>query len=175
MDLSVGSSSTADYVDFKAVSSAALGVLDKIVLRILRGGCRRGREWIVRNPTRNDDTPGSFKVNLHTGLWADFATGDKGGDGRGRGAGGRGADHGDGVGRSGVADGGRRGGGGGGGRQTVGRAMRYQSRSNSNSRGESIAKRSLRPLPCSMCSSMRSESMSDTFSATTSETRNPAP
>src|SRR5450631_3664806 len=48
--------------------------------------------------------------------------------------------------------------------------MRYQSRSNSNSRGESIAKRSLRPLPCSMRSSMRSESMSDTFSATTSET-----
>src|SRR6266849_8541712 len=44
-----------------------------------------------------------------------------------------------------------------------------------NSRGESIAKRSLRPLPCSMRSSMRSESMSDTFSATTSETRNPAP
>ena len=59
--------------------------------------------------------------------------------------------------------------------QTAGRAMRYQSRSNSNSRGESIAKRSLRPLPCSMRSSMRSESMSDTFSATTSETRNPAP
>src|SRR5216684_3596383 len=59
--------------------------------------------------------------------------------------------------------------------QTAGRAIRYQSRSNSNSRGESIAKRSLRPLPCSMRSSMRSESMSDTFSATTSETRNPAP
>src|SRR6202048_2229305 len=48
--------------------------------------------------------------------------------------------------------------------QTAGRAMRYQSRSNSNSSGESIAKRSLRPLPCSMRSSMRSESMSDTIS-----------
>jgi hypothetical protein len=30
-------------------------------------------------------------------------------------------------------------------------------------------------MPCSMRSCMRSESMSDTFSATTSETRNPAP
>ena len=44
--------------------------------------------------------------------------------------------------------------------QTAGQAMRYQS---PNSRGESIAKRSLRPLPCSMRSSMRSESMSDTL------------
>jgi site-specific recombinase XerD len=31
------------------------------------------------------------------------------------------------------------------------------------------------PLPCSIRSSMRSESTSDTFSATTSETRRPAP
>src|SRR6266571_5259769 len=58
--------------------------------------------------------------------------------------------------------------------QTAGRAMRYQSRSSSNSFGESIAKRSLRPLPCSIRSSRRSESTSDTFSATTSETRRPA-
>src|SRR5271165_1282243 len=35
--------------------------------------------------------------------------------------------------------------------------------------------RLLRPLPCSTRSSMRSESMSPTLSATTSETRSPAP
>ena len=35
---------------------------------------------MARNPTRNDGTPGSFKVNLTTGVWSDFATGDKGGD-----------------------------------------------------------------------------------------------
>ena len=67
-------------VDIKAVSSAVLCALDEIVPRILPKGYREGREWIVRNPTRNDDTPGSFKVNLQTGVWADFATGDKGGD-----------------------------------------------------------------------------------------------
>jgi len=41
--------------------------------------------------------------------------------------------------------------------------------------GDSIASASLRPLPCSTRNSMRSESMSPTLSATTSETRSPAP
>ena len=31
-------------------------------------------------PQRNDRRPGSFKVNLRSGKWSDFATGDKGGD-----------------------------------------------------------------------------------------------
>ena len=48
------------------------------------GGCRAGnvcgREYVTLNPTRPDRRAGSFKVNLHTGRWADFATGDKGGD-----------------------------------------------------------------------------------------------
>jgi hypothetical protein len=34
----------------------------------------------VRNPRRNDRRPGSFSVNVRTGRWADFASGDKGGD-----------------------------------------------------------------------------------------------
>src|SRR6266567_3922961 len=51
---------------------------------------------------------------------------------------------------------------------TGGRAMRHQSRNSSNSCGDSMAKRSLRPLPCSTRSIMRLESMSQTFSATTS-------
>ena len=39
-----------------------------------------GNEWVALNPRRPDRSLGSFKVNLHTGHWADFATGDKGGD-----------------------------------------------------------------------------------------------
>ncbi|MGB6769849.1 MAG: hypothetical protein WBE50_17515 [Methyloceanibacter sp.] len=46
----------------------------------LPDGVRRGHEWIARNPTRADRHAGSFKVNLKNGRWADFATGDKGGD-----------------------------------------------------------------------------------------------
>jgi hypothetical protein len=39
-----------------------------------------GSEWIALNPTRADRRLGSFKINLYTGRWADFATGDAGGD-----------------------------------------------------------------------------------------------
>jgi uncharacterized protein (DUF927 family) len=35
---------------------------------------------VTLNPTRSDSKPGSFSINLNTGAWADFATGDKGGD-----------------------------------------------------------------------------------------------
>jgi hypothetical protein len=51
-----------------------------ILGRWLHGGRIEGREYVVRNPKRRDRRPGSFKVNLDTGRWADFATGDKGGD-----------------------------------------------------------------------------------------------
>ena len=39
-----------------------------------------GREYVARNPTRADRRPGSFRINVHSGKWSDFATGDKGGD-----------------------------------------------------------------------------------------------
>jgi hypothetical protein len=43
-------------------------------------GRRQGREWVALNPRRADRRPGSFKVNLATGRWSDFATRDGGGD-----------------------------------------------------------------------------------------------
>jgi hypothetical protein len=43
-------------------------------------GVARGAEYIARNPRRADRRPGSFSINLRTGKWSDFATGDKGGD-----------------------------------------------------------------------------------------------
>src|SRR3954471_16656296 len=55
------------------------------------------------------------------------------------------------------------------------RPSRHQARSSSSSCGDSMAFRSLRPLPRSTRSSMRSESTSPTLSVTTSETRSPAP
>jgi len=36
--------------------------------------------YVALNPKRADQRLGSFSVNLRTGRWADFATGDKGGD-----------------------------------------------------------------------------------------------
>jgi len=46
----------------------------------LPDGRLKGPEWESRNPTREDRSLGSFKCNVHSGKWADFATGDKGGD-----------------------------------------------------------------------------------------------
>lgn len=37
-----------------------------------------GKEWVTHNPKRHDKTLGSFKINTVTGLWADFASGEKG-------------------------------------------------------------------------------------------------
>ncbi len=65
---------------FEAVNRAVLAVLPAVLARLLPSGKVLGREYVVRNPTRVDKRPGSFKVNLRTGQWADFATGDKGGD-----------------------------------------------------------------------------------------------
>jgi hypothetical protein len=66
--------------DFSAVNAAALGALPDLLARWLPEGKRERDEYLARNPRRGDRNPGSFKVNLRTGRWADFATGNKGGD-----------------------------------------------------------------------------------------------
>lgn len=67
-------------VDFDRVNRAAISALPTLVARWLPGGRREGREYVVRNPMRADNRPGSFRINLSTGRWSDFATGDAGGD-----------------------------------------------------------------------------------------------
>jgi hypothetical protein len=67
-------------VSFQAISAAALVHLPALVRRWLPDGRLQGQEWVSRNPTRDDRKPGSFKINLRSGRWADFATGAKGGD-----------------------------------------------------------------------------------------------
>lgn len=67
-------------VDFVRINREALGRIESIVARWLPDGQQRGREWVALNPRRTDHRVGSFSVNLATGRWADFATGDKGGD-----------------------------------------------------------------------------------------------
>lgn len=65
-------------IDFARISRAALPYLEAICARWLPGGRRIGIEWTCGN-LRGD--PGdSCKVNLRTGRWSDFATGEKGGD-----------------------------------------------------------------------------------------------
>ena len=66
--------------DFEAINRAALACLSSLLRRWLPDGLLVGQEYTARNPTRSDRRPGSFRINVHTGKWADFATGDKGGD-----------------------------------------------------------------------------------------------
>ena len=71
---------TGRKIAWHRLASAASRQVDTIVSRWLPDGRREGGEWVARNPNRADRKPGSFKVNLRTGRWGDFATGERGGD-----------------------------------------------------------------------------------------------
>jgi CHC2 zinc finger len=67
-------------IDFRSINQAAVPALPAILARLLPGGKISGGEYVALNPTRADHRPGSFKINLRSGHWADFACGDRGGD-----------------------------------------------------------------------------------------------
>ena len=68
-------------IDFDEVRTASQHHALAICHRVLPGGRVVSGEYEVRNPKRPDRSPGSFRVNLRTGRWADFATpSDRGGD-----------------------------------------------------------------------------------------------
>jgi len=77
---SAGSGPPRRPIDFALVNRVALRELPALLARWLPNGKRQGHEYVVRNPKRQDRRPGSFKVNLLTARWCDFATGDRGGD-----------------------------------------------------------------------------------------------
>jgi putative DNA primase/helicase len=67
-------------IDFSKVNAVAMPQLLGLVVQMLPHGKLEGDEWVSLNPTRSDQKRGSFKVNVKTGMWSDFATGDSGGD-----------------------------------------------------------------------------------------------
>lgn len=67
-------------IDFGHVAASALPHAETLVPRWLPDGRREASEWVALNPRRSDRKRGSFKVNLRSGRWGDFATGDRGGD-----------------------------------------------------------------------------------------------
>jgi hypothetical protein len=67
-------------IDFEAINRAASANGRSLVQQLVPGGKFRSLEYLPLNPCRNDHNPGSFSINYRTGHWADFATGDKGGD-----------------------------------------------------------------------------------------------
>jgi Toprim domain len=71
------------FLGLEAVNCAALPVLPILLARWLPTGKRVGREYVALNPRRDDRHFGSFKIVIsgrRIGMWADFSTGDEGGD-----------------------------------------------------------------------------------------------
>jgi hypothetical protein len=62
-------------IDFAAINRRALSRLPDLLSRWLPGGRTEGDEYVVKNPLRNDQNAGSFKINVDTGQWADFVPG----------------------------------------------------------------------------------------------------
>ena len=67
-------------VEIAALKMRCMSCFPSLLAWWLPDGKRIGCEWVAKNPTRQDRRAGSFKINVDTGRWADFATGDRGGD-----------------------------------------------------------------------------------------------
>ncbi len=67
-------------INFTQVKNYLKGHEEAILRQLLPTGKKTGNEYIALNPKRSDKNLGSFRINTMTGKWADFATGDKGGD-----------------------------------------------------------------------------------------------
>jgi putative DNA primase/helicase len=67
-------------IDFQAIAQAAVQNALPLLQSWLPDGRQSGVEFRAKNPRRDDRKVGSFAINTQTGRWADFATGDAGGD-----------------------------------------------------------------------------------------------
>lgn len=62
------------------LKAKALCSVESFVFSQVPGGVIKGYRYFPLNPTRDDHRPGSFVIDIRTGVWKDFATGDGGGD-----------------------------------------------------------------------------------------------
>lgn len=67
-------------IAYRRIAEAARANSAAIVAQWLPRGKRFGHEWCALNPRREDTRIGSFRINLRTGAWADFAIDQRGGD-----------------------------------------------------------------------------------------------
>jgi hypothetical protein len=67
-------------IAYRRIAEVARANSAAVVRQWLPAGKRVGHEWTALNPRRADRHLGSFRINLRTGAWADFATDDHGGD-----------------------------------------------------------------------------------------------
>lgn len=65
---------------YKSTNAILLNSGGTHLMQWLPSGKLEGCEFVALNPLRLDNNAGSFRINIQTGKWADFATLDKGGD-----------------------------------------------------------------------------------------------
>lgn len=70
----------AGRINFGEINAAALVDLPRVLRRWLPDLRVVAGEIVAKNPTRADRRAGSFKINVGSGRWADFATNDRGND-----------------------------------------------------------------------------------------------
>lgn len=66
---------SGNEIDFAGINRKALAMLPELLPEWLPGGRIVGDEYSVCNPRRADRHPGSFMVNLRSGIWCDFIPG----------------------------------------------------------------------------------------------------
>lgn len=67
-------------INYKEIKEKALAHSHLLLKTWLPNGVIKAHEYIALNPTRHDQHLGSFRINMRSGQWADFATSDRGGD-----------------------------------------------------------------------------------------------
>ena len=67
-------------LDYAFIKDAARRDAHRIARTLAPNGKVSGVEYVALNPRRNDKNLGSFKINLASGRWADFAIGEGGSD-----------------------------------------------------------------------------------------------
>jgi len=70
-------------VSIESLNAFLIARCPGLVQHWLPGGRLQGerkQEYVARNPCRADAHVGSFSINIETGAWSDFATGDRGGN-----------------------------------------------------------------------------------------------
>lgn len=65
-------------IDFDKLNIYLLPSMEAIAREFAPGGMLRGKEYVTLNPRRADSDIGSFSVNIQTGVWKDFSSGEGG-------------------------------------------------------------------------------------------------
>lgn len=65
-------------IDFDKIKADAASQVLQLAEKLIPGGRVEGHEYIMINPLRQDEQLGSFKINITTGQWGDFAANEKG-------------------------------------------------------------------------------------------------